>query len=302
VRVLIVDDHEVVRRGIRELLLSLPDLEICGEATDGVDAVAKAQALRPDAITMDISMPRMNGLEATRQIRPLLPDTTIVVLSQYDVPEMMKQAMNAGASAYVVKTAVSTNLIAAVKGRRAGKTAHHPAGSTTEVDTFGDAFLDGLASPNGELQPMLDAAIRLLSSDFGNVQAVTNGGVALRIVAQRGFGRSFLDIFREVSTTDDCACGRALRAGERVIVEDTETDVRYAPFREIAREAGYRSVQSTPLIGGDGKILGMLSTHWRSVHRPSESSLCRLDTYTRQVSEFIERCRSACVDRVSNTA
>jgi PAS domain S-box-containing protein len=138
IRILIVDDHEVVRRGVRSLLSLEKDIEVCGEAVDGQDAIAKAQELLPDFITMDISMPNMNGLEATREIRRIMPDVHILVLSQHDVPEMMQQALNAGANGYVVKSAVSTALVAALEIVRSGQHAFVPAvygGTQTNVDT-----------------------------------------------------------------------------------------------------------------------------------------------------------------------
>jgi PAS domain S-box-containing protein len=138
------------------------------------------------------------------------------------------------------------------------------------------------------LQEMLNATIELLGADMGNVQLLD--GAVLRIAAQRGFASDFLDFFREVSTADDSACGRALRSGERMIIEDVETDAPYAPLREVARKAGYRGVQSTPLVARDGRPLGMISTHWRGAHRPDEQDLRRLDLYTRQAADFVERC------------
>jgi PAS domain S-box-containing protein len=83
-----------------------------------------------------------------------------------------------------------------------------------------------------------------------------------------------------------------LRSGERIIIENIETDARYAGLRSVARDAGYRAVQSTPLIGHDGAPLGMISTHWKSVHRPSEADLRRLDLYVRQAADFIERSKA----------
>ncbi|MGA2356029.1 MAG: response regulator transcription factor [Terriglobales bacterium] len=110
-RILIVDDHEVVRRGVRGLLEKEDRFEICGEAVDGSDAIAKARELRPDSIVMDVSMPNMNGLDATREISRLAPEIRIVILSQHDSHEIVRQALNAGASAYVVKSAISTDLV-----------------------------------------------------------------------------------------------------------------------------------------------------------------------------------------------
>ena len=139
------------------------------------------------------------------------------------------------------------------------------------------------------LEVMLAAVIELLGADKGNVQLLEGSGKdgVLRIAAQRGFQPDFLEHFREVSAHDDCACGRALRSGQRIIIEDVEAD---AAFRALARAADYRSVVTTPLIGGDGKPLGMLSAHFRTVHRPGERELRRLDLYVLQASDFIQRC------------
>ena len=113
-RLLIVDDHEVVRRGVRALLLEHPDYEVCGEAVDGQDALDKARELKPDVIVMDVSMPRLNGLEATRQVRSILPDCEVLILSQHENSEMARQALKAGARGYVVKRSISKDLLAAV--------------------------------------------------------------------------------------------------------------------------------------------------------------------------------------------
>jgi PAS domain S-box-containing protein len=113
-RILVVDDHEFIRRGIRAMLASEPSLTFCGEAIDGRDAVEKAKALRPDIVVMDISMPNMNGLEATREIKRLLPESGIVILSQHETPEVVRQAFKMGARGYVVKSAISTDLLAAI--------------------------------------------------------------------------------------------------------------------------------------------------------------------------------------------
>ncbi|HLX30525.1 MAG TPA: ATP-binding protein [Casimicrobiaceae bacterium] len=140
------------------------------------------------------------------------------------------------------------------------------------------------------LDEMLASVIDLVGSDKGNVQLLNDKGV-LTIEAQRGFDGHFLDFFREVSAEDDSACGRALRSGEQIVIEDVEADEPYAPLRPIARAAGYRAVVSTPLISGDGVPQGMLSTHFRSPHRPTERELSRVTLYARQASDFIRRCK-----------
>jgi len=113
-RVLIVDDHEFVRRGVRSLLLSQSNYEVCGEAVDGQDALEKARELKPDVIVMDVSMPKLNGLEATRLIRSMLPDSEVLILSQHDSSQMLKEAVKAGARGYVVKSSISKHLLTAL--------------------------------------------------------------------------------------------------------------------------------------------------------------------------------------------
>jgi PAS domain S-box-containing protein len=113
-RVLIVDDHEVVRKGVRSLLVR-SGYDVCGEGVDGEDAIAKAQELKPDIIVMDVSMPRLNGLEATRQMRGLMPDIQVVILSQHESPEMLRQAVSSGARAYVTKASIAKDLLTAIQ-------------------------------------------------------------------------------------------------------------------------------------------------------------------------------------------
>jgi len=110
-----VDDHEIVRLGVRSLLSATPTLDVCGDAVDGRDAFDKAKQLRPDVIVMDVSMPNLNGLDATRLIREALPETEVLILSQHDSSEMMRQALSAGALGYVLKSSMSSSLPAAVE-------------------------------------------------------------------------------------------------------------------------------------------------------------------------------------------
>jgi PAS domain S-box-containing protein len=117
-RILLVDDHDIIRRGVRSLLETYPDLKVCGEAVDGQDAVQKALELKPDVIIMDVSMPRLNGLEATREVRRLVPTVEVVILSQHDSPQVLHEALNAGARAYVMKSSIGSQLVAALENVR----------------------------------------------------------------------------------------------------------------------------------------------------------------------------------------
>ena len=142
---------------------------------------------------------------------------------------------------------------------------------------------------NQALDDILKGAIELLGADKGNIQVLDTKRGTLKIVASRGFDQDFLNIFSEVSAADDTVCGRALRSGKRLVIEDVESDAPFALFRPAARAAGFRAVQSTPIMSQGGAPLGMLSTHFRSVHRPTEEDLLLLDLYVRQVGDIIER-------------
>jgi GAF domain-containing protein len=123
----------------------------------------------------------------------------------------------------------------------------------------------------GGLNEILQASIELLGADKGNVQLLDRTHGRLVIVAQRGFEQPFLEFFKEVSAEDDSACGRALRSGERIVIEDVRADEGFELFRPVALQAGFCAVQSTPLMARDGKPLGMLSTHFREAHRPDSA-------------------------------
>ena len=114
-RILVVDDHTVVREGIRLLLEAQPDIEVVGEAREGQEALELVERLRPDLVLMDISMPGMNGLEATHQIRSTYPDVKILILTMQEGDEYFFRVLSAGASGYVLKGASSSELLMAIR-------------------------------------------------------------------------------------------------------------------------------------------------------------------------------------------
>jgi two-component system sensor histidine kinase UhpB len=117
-RILVADDHDIIRRGVRSLLEDQPDFRICGEAVNGREAIEQALQLKPDAIIMDLSMPQVNGFEATREIRRLLPEVQVIILSQHDSTEVLREALNSGARGYVTKSSMDGGLIAALQKLR----------------------------------------------------------------------------------------------------------------------------------------------------------------------------------------
>jgi DNA-binding NarL/FixJ family response regulator len=115
IRILLVDDHPIVRQGLKTLLEGHAEWEVIGEAADGAEAVEKAKHLNPDVMVLDVTMPRMNGLEACRILRRQSPQLEILFVTQHDSPQMMREALEAGARGYVVKSNAARDLLAAVQ-------------------------------------------------------------------------------------------------------------------------------------------------------------------------------------------
>ena len=114
-RILIADDHELLRRGLRLLLDSHDGWEVCGEATDGLDCVEKTKELMPDLVLVDMTMPGIDGLEATRRIRSEAPDVDVLMLSQYESCQMLSAALSVGARGFVSKMDASRELVKAIE-------------------------------------------------------------------------------------------------------------------------------------------------------------------------------------------
>ena len=120
-KILIADDHGIVRSGVRLLLDRQPDMEVVGEAEDGVDALEQAVALKPDVAVLDVSMPRMTGLQATHEIKQQSPDTQILILSMHEDERYLFEALRAGAAGYVLKRAADKDLLEAVQAAARGE-------------------------------------------------------------------------------------------------------------------------------------------------------------------------------------
>jgi GAF domain len=138
------------------------------------------------------------------------------------------------------------------------------------------------------LPKVLDGALSLTGADFGNVQLLDPATGALTIVTQSGFGSEFTDYFAVVDD-DHSACGRAARHGAQTVIADVTTDRGFAPHREIAAAAGFRAVQSTPLADSAGRLVGMVSTHFRRPGRPSGRDLRVVELYGDLAGEAVAR-------------
>jgi two-component system, NarL family, response regulator NreC len=119
-RALVVDDHESVRKGVCSILDSHQNIELCGEAADGSEAVEKTRSLKPDLIVMDISMPVMDGITAAREIRKISPNTAIIILSMHDSSQLMESARQLGLRGYVTKSQAGSSLLQAIDSVMAG--------------------------------------------------------------------------------------------------------------------------------------------------------------------------------------
>lgn len=126
ITVLLVDDHSLVRRGFRRMLEDESDMDVVGEASDGEEAIKLARELQPCVIVMDCALPRINGLEATRQIIAALPDTSILMLSMHSENTWVRQAIDAGVKGYILKSALDLDLAPAIRRIAAGETVFDP--------------------------------------------------------------------------------------------------------------------------------------------------------------------------------
>ena len=128
------------------------------------------------------------------------------------------------------------------------------------------------------LAVIMDDVIALHGAEFGNIQLLVAN--ELIIVAQRGFSAPFLKAFARTHKDDPCACGRVLKTHQTVIIPDVKRDAGFAPFRRIAREAGFRAVQSSPLLMKSGRLMGVISTHFANVHEPTKIEMETLAEYS----------------------
>ncbi|HTV33879.1 MAG TPA: CheR family methyltransferase [Methylocella sp.] len=152
------------------------------------------------------------------------------------------------------------------------------------------------------LREILNATIELQHADLGNIQLYDPETDSLKIAVQKGFSRSFLEHFAIARRGDGSVCARAMEAGTRVVVEDVEDDVAYAPHRSVAAAAGYRAVQSTPIFTHDGTLMGVLSTHFRGPHQLVERDRRMTDLFMHMAAALIERTQAEAVAEAARLA
>ncbi len=174
--ILLADDHTVVRQGLRSLLAAESDIEVIGEAETGRQALQLARKLKPDVIVMDIAMPLLNGLEATRQIVQEIPTARIIILSSYSDDEYVEQLTSAGAIGYLLKQNAANDLIKAIREARQGNAYFSPTISRRMLEHYRRAFANG--------QPVRKAADALTSREREVLQLIAEGNTNKQIAAE----------------------------------------------------------------------------------------------------------------------
>ena len=203
-RILLADDHKIVREGFRRLIESREGWEVCAEASNGREAVELAIKLRPQVAVLDVSMPELNGLEATRLIRKELPETEVLVFTMYETDELIHEALAAGARGYVLKTEDGSQLLAALEALGRHRTFF--TGKLSE--TLIDAYLNAGAtrnedSPYSLLSGREREVVKLLSEGKSNKEVATTLSISVRTAeahrnsAMNKLGlKSFADLVR----------------------------------------------------------------------------------------------------------
>jgi DNA-binding NarL/FixJ family response regulator len=183
IAILLVDDHTVVRQGLRALLSAEEDMEVVGEAENGRLAVTLAKKTNPDVVVMDVAMPLLNGLEATRQILKMLPTTKILVLTSYGDDECVSQLMDAGASGYLIKQTAANDLIRAIREVQKGNAFFSPTIAKRLRDQCREAFTTGLAPrKSGELTTREAEVLQLIAEGFSNKQIASELNISIKTV------------------------------------------------------------------------------------------------------------------------
>jgi DNA-binding NarL/FixJ family response regulator len=183
IKVVVADDHLVLREGIRNLLEDQPDIELVGEAANGLEAVAVVRATEPDVVLMDVVMPRVTGIEATKQIKKLNPGTAVLILSGYDDDRYVLGLLEAGAAGYLLKSASGDEVVNAIRTVYAGESVMHP--SVTRRLLARASRSTGYVAQTEDSEPLTQRELEVLglaAKGLGNKQIANELGLSIPTV------------------------------------------------------------------------------------------------------------------------
>ncbi len=178
IRVVIADDHAILRDGVRALLSTAQDVEVVGEAADGTEAIARCQALRPDVVLLDVNMPGLGGLEAALVLRRECPDTRVLFLSQHEDREYVARALQAGAAGYVLKKAAGAELVSAIRAVHTGGLVLDPAVARAAMEP--ERSEDAGASDYDRLTDREKQVLRLVAEGRANKEVAEELGISVK--------------------------------------------------------------------------------------------------------------------------
>jgi DNA-binding NarL/FixJ family response regulator len=195
ITILLAEDHIIVREGTRELLQHQPDMEVVGEASDGEEAVILAKQLKPDVIVMDIAMPKLNGIEATKQIKKFRPATAVLILTAYDTDQYIMALLEAGAAGYLLKSVRGNQIIDAIRAVYAGESVLQPSTTRRVIEQ-----LKAKASAEEEIPSFLPLSDREMEVLRLSAKGVSNKDIAETLFLSNRTVQSHLsNIFKKLA-------------------------------------------------------------------------------------------------------
>ena len=209
VRILLADDHALVRRGVRMILDNEPDLEVVGEAGDGAEAISKAKEDRPDLAILDIAMPRLTGLQAARELSRLQPDLRILILTMYDNEQYFFEALKAGASGYVLKSVADRDLVEACRSAMRGEPFLYPGAVNSLIRNYLDRAREGGGFPAKAITDREEEILKLVAEGHSSKEIAD-----MLVISVKTVERHRANLLQKLGLKDRLELTRyAIRAG-----------------------------------------------------------------------------------------